>query len=53
MEMSVENKEHNTEVLREIIDEAEAALRNMADDDIEDVQQNFMRIESEVQNFRI
>jgi predicted translin family RNA/ssDNA-binding protein len=53
MVMSEDTKEHNAEILREIISEAEAALRNMTDDDIEEVQQNFMRIESDAQDLRI
>jgi len=53
MEMSKEDKERNTEILNEIITEAEAALRNMEDDDIEEVQQNFMRIQSDAQDFSI
>ena len=46
-------KEKNLETLREIISEAEVAIRNIKDDDIEEVQQNFMRIESTVQDLEI
>lgn len=53
MEMTEENKEKNIEVLREIISEAESAIRNIEDDEIDEVQQNFIRIESVVQDLCI
>jgi len=51
--MTEENKEKNIEVLREIISEAESAIRNIEDDEIDEVQQNFIRIESVVQDLCI
>jgi len=52
-DMDESYKEKNLETLREIISEAEVAIRNIKDDDIEEVQQNFMRIESTVQDLEI
>jgi len=53
MEMTDGYKERNLDILREIISEAEAAIRNIKDDDIEELQQNFMRLEDTVQDLQI
>ncbi len=53
MEMTEEYKEKNLETLREIISEAEAAIRNIKDNDIDEVQQNFMRLEDTIQDLCI
>jgi len=53
MEMTDDYKEKNIGILREIISEAESAISNIKNDEIEEVQQNFMRLEDTVQDLQI
>lgn len=52
MKMDENKKEQNLYALREIISEAEAAINNINDDEIDEVQQNFMRIKFQVEDLR-
>lgn len=51
--MDEPTKEHNLEILNEIVKEAKMAILNLYSNDIEEVQQNFIQIESLSQDFEI
>lgn len=48
-----EMKTENIEILQEIITEAQAAIRNIRDDAMDDVQQDFIKLESLVQDLQL
>jgi predicted translin family RNA/ssDNA-binding protein len=51
--MDKQTKESNIAILRDIVREAQQALDNMREDEIDEVQQNFIQIESIVQDLQI